>query len=196
MKALLLPLLLASTCAAASVPAYVTFKGVPPRLNPNGYTIRLPQAGLWVEHNARDSVVYIRETDERESTMFVSVEDVAMPQAPPSEQALRDFVHARVEPAGAADRVDTEPVTTRLRTDARLPDCVRWRQTAVDLMSVNPVTRTHPHVQSGGLFCVNAHNRAAAIHVYYSIRRMAPERPDGLTAEGEAFLSGVRRKTP
>ena len=196
MKALLLPLLLASACATASVPAYVTLKGMPPRLNPNGYTIPLPQAGMWLEHSSRDGVMYIRETDERESTMFVSVEDVAMPQAQPSGQALRDFVHARVEPAGAADRVNTEPVTTRLRMDARLSNCVRWRQTAVDLMSVNPVTQSHPQVHMGGMFCVNEHNPATAIHVYYSIHRMAPEKADGLTAEGEAFLSGVRRKTP
>jgi len=200
MRALLFPLLLASTCAAAFDPAYapafVSLKDRAPLHRAGGYSIALPPTGLWLENRSPDSIVYVRDTDEREATMFIAVEDVTNQQAQQSEQSLRDFVLSRVEPAGAAQRALTEPVTTRVDMDARLPGCVRWRQTAEDLLTTLPVTGSHPQMLSGGMWCVNAGDPAMGIHVHYAIVQMSPAKPEGLLAEGEAILAGLQRKTP
>ena len=195
MKTLIFSLLCVSASAVAA-PAIVLSKGTAPLVSIDDFAVRAPQEGAWHGKVSRQKVVYAKKLDGRDGAMLAIMEKVTMPASQLTDPALLDFVRARVAQRGGADPDRDAQLATTVSMDAQLPHCVRWEQSVHDVRENNGETQASMQMQSSGRFCMSEHNPASAVDVSYSVRRVAPDMPDGLAAEGEAFLASLQRKSP
>ena len=177
----IVPLVLTVACAAKPEGRVVSTQG---------FSFLPPPAPQWREQLRQDEVIYLKQTDPAEVTVYAGALDGKLGAKLDSREALLRFVREKKDQWGVPGRYSG--TKTSFAIDEGAPSCVNYDLSTRDHHAKNAAEHDYLLMKVRGRFCLHPQDATSAVDLYYSVRHVPSFEPGALMAEGETFLRSLR----
>ncbi len=191
---LFLPFLAILFCSCASQEnRYFPVQNLKARESSLGFSISPPSGARWYEKHNRDSLYYLKITEEKKYSIFAKATEIHLLEKELNKNAFIQFVKEKKEIRPAQG--DYRNIKSQYMTDAGLsPYCVRYFQEYEDHSKKEILQNNFIVVKNSGLVCMHPKTPGNGIDMYYQESYLASENAPQKSFEDECefFLSSLR----
>ncbi|WP_457576970.1 hypothetical protein [Desulfomarina sp.] len=158
-----------------------------------GFSISPPSGARWYEKHNRDSLYYLKITEEKKYSIFAKATEIHLLENELDKTNFIKFVKEKKKIH--SDQGDYRNIKFQYRTDTGLsPYCVRYFQKYEDHSKREILQNNYIVVKNSGLVCMHPETPANGIDMYYqeSYLSSGNEPQKSFEDECEFFLSSLR----
>ncbi len=181
-------------CSCASQEnRYFPVKNLKARESSLGFSISPPSGARWYEKHNRDSLYYLKITEEKKYSIFAKATEIHLLENKLNKNTFVQFVKEKkkIHPAQG----DYRNITFQYMTEAGLsPFCVRYFQKYEDHSKKEILQNDFIVVKNSGLVCMHPETPGNGIDMYYQESYLSSEKEPQKSFEDECefFLSSLR----